>query len=181
MKKLVSFVCVMVMICFVSFGQVRVSHDYDKEADFTQFSSYNFTDEALKLPINDLNRKRLIAAINNELVNKGLTESNSPDLLIDIKVTADRKQTATATTDYYGRGYRYRWGGGFSSTNIDVHDYIEGTIFIDLISTASNQLVWQGRGVGTISQDVKPEKREKRINKAVTKIFSKYPPEKLVR
>ena len=166
----------MAMINVISFGQVKVSHDYDNDADFSQFSSYNFTEKALKLPINDLNRKRLIAAINNELANKGFSQSDNPDVLIDIHVTADRKQTATATTNYYGRGYRYRWGGGFSSTNIDVYDYIEGTIFIDLISTESNQLVWQGRGVGTISQDVKPEKREKRINKAVAKIFRNYPP-----
>jgi hypothetical protein len=57
-----------------------------------------------------------------------------------------------------------------------VESYIGGTVFIDLIDAKSNQLVWQGRGAGTYQENISPEKREKRINKGVAKIFKNYPP-----
>ena len=176
MKNILTTFLALAMIVSLGYGQVRVSMDYDKETDFSKFKNYNFTEGALQLPVNDLNQRRLITAINNELSRKGLTKSDSPDMLVDIKVSAEKKQSATATTDWYGAGYRYRWGGGFTTTSINVNDYTEGTIFIDFIDNDSNKLVWQGRGVGTLSPNLKAEKREKRIDKAINKIFKKYPP-----
>ena len=176
MKNLLATFFALVLAATAGFGQVKVSTDYDKETDFSKFKSYNFTEEALNLPLNDLNKKRLITAVSNELSKKGMSKSDNPDVLVDIKVSAEKKQSATATTDWYGAGYRYRWGGGFTTTSINVNDYLEGTIFIDFINAGSNQLVWQGRGVGTLNPDAKPEKREKRIDKGVAKIFKKYPP-----
>ncbi|MDH3708911.1 MAG: DUF4136 domain-containing protein [Cyclobacteriaceae bacterium] len=159
-----------------SLAQVKVTYDYDNQADFASYNTYKFTKEAMELPVNDLNRKRLLDAVSNQLSAKGFSASDNPDVWVDISVSAQQKEGATATTGYYGSGYRYRWGGGFSTTTINTYDYIEGTIFIDLIDASSKQLVWQGRGVGTVSESVKPEKREQRIKKGVAKIFKKYPP-----
>ena len=36
------------------------------------------------------------------------------------------------------------WGGGFSTTTINYDTYVDGTLFIDMIDTKKNQLVWQG-------------------------------------
>ncbi len=66
----------------------------------------------------------------------------------------------------------------FTTTNINVDEYIEGTIFIDMIDKENSRLVWQGRGIGTINEHVNAEKREKRIKKSIAKIFNKYPPMK---
>ena len=176
MKNLLTTFLALAMIASLGYGQVRVSMDYDKETDFSKFKNYNFTEGALDLPVNDLNQRRLITAISNALSKKGLTKSDDPDVLVDVKVSAEKKQSATATTDWYGAGYRYRWGGGFTTTSINVNDYMEGTIFIDFIDSNSNKLVWQGRGVGTLSPNLKAAKREKRIDKAINKIFKRYPP-----
>ena len=57
---------------------------------------------------------------------KGFTKSENPDVLIDLKLTAQTKQTATANTSGgYGYGYRYGWGGGFSTTTIN-YDSLPG-------------------------------------------------------
>ena len=167
-----------VMITVASCSSVKISSDFDRTAAFSSYKTYAFTEEALAIAINDLNRNRLFNAIDAELAAKGFTKSASnPDVLIDIKLKGEQKQTATATnTGGYGYGYRYGWGGGFSTTTINYDTYVDGTLFIDMIDTKKNQLVWQGRGTKTIEPDASEKKREQNINYAVKQIFMKYPP-----
>ena len=176
MKKLL--LPILIMIIAASCSTIKVSSDYDKTAGFSAYKTYTFTQEALNIQLDDLNKNRLINAITTELSAKGFTKAESnPDVLIDIKLKGEQKQTATATSSGgYGGGYGYRWGGGFSTTQINYDTYIDGTLFIDMIDASKKQLVWQGRGTKTIDQDANQDKREKNINYAVKQIFMKYPP-----
>lgn len=168
---------VLALSVFGACSSIKVTSDFDRDANFASYKTYALTPEANQLQISDINRKRLIDAVTNELALKGFTVSDQPDVLIDLKITAQQKETATATnTGGYGAGYGYRWGGGFSTTTINVEQYVEGTLFIDMIDNAKKQLVWQGRGVGTLDPDASAEKREKNINYGVKQIFMKYPP-----
>jgi len=155
---------------------VKVSNDFDRDANFASYKTYAFTKEAEELPVGDLNRKRVLDAVTNELAAKGFTKSDQPDVWIDLKVTTQQKQTATATNNGYGAGYGYRWGGGFSTTTINVDNYVEGTLFVDMIDVSKKQLVWQGRAVGTLDPDASAQKRESNINYAIKQVFTKYPP-----
>ena len=72
--------------------------------------------------------------------------------LIDVKITGEKKQTATATINrrlwrYYG-GYRYGWGGGWVPPHVNYDSYVEGTVFVNMIDASKKEVVWQGRGVG---------------------------------
>jgi hypothetical protein len=183
MKKLI-FLFV-IMIAAASCSTVKVSHDYDKTANFSAYKTYTFTDNALALPLDDLNKKRILDAVEGELKAKGFTrKENGPDVLIDINIKAEKKQSATATTTGgygypgygYGYGYAYGWGGGFSTTSIHYENYTDGTMFIDMIDAAKKQLVWQGRGTKTIDPDASAQKRESNINYAIKQIFMYYPP-----
>jgi hypothetical protein len=173
MKKLLF--PIFLLFVAASCATIKVSSDFDKAANFSGYKTYAFTPEALNLNIEELNRKRLITAIENELSLKGFTKAEKPDILIDIKVSGEKIQTATATNmGGYGYGYRYGWGGGTTTINYD--SYVEGTVFVNMIDASKNEVVWQGRGVGTIDPDASAEKREKNINYAVKQIFTKYPP-----
>ena len=175
MKKIL--LIILVTVIAVSCATIKVSSDFDKSAPFTGYKTYAYTPEALALPVDDLNRNRLIAAVDNELSLKGFTKSDKPDVLIDLKLAKEKIQTATATSSGgYGYGYRYGWGGGFSTTSINYDSYDEGTLFVDMIDATKLQLVWQGRGVGTLNPDASAEKREYNIKNAVKMIFEKYPP-----
>jgi hypothetical protein len=178
MKKL-TFLALAAML-LASCATIKVTSDYDKTAPFDSYKTYAFTQEALNLGIDELNRNRLISAVENELSLKGFKKSETPDVLIDMNLVAETKQTATANTTggggYYGAGYRYGYGGGFSTTTIEYDSYTEGTLFVDMIDAGKKQLVWQGRGVDTIDPDASGDKREERINYAIKQIFSKYPP-----
>lgn len=171
---------VVIVWCMMSCSGIRVSSDFDREASFASYKTYAFTPEAEELPVDDINRSRIISAVSRELEAEGFTKADPADVWIDLKLKLEKKQSATATTSspygYYGAGYRYGWGAGFSTTSINVENYVEGTLFVDMIDASKKQLVWQGRAVKTLDPDASPERREADINYAVKQIFMKYPP-----
>jgi hypothetical protein len=76
-------------------------------------------------------------------------------VLIDLHARAEQKTEATATTTgtgagMYGRygGYhgRYGYGGGFTTTTVDYNNYVEGTLFIDVVDKAEEQNRVAGAG-----------------------------------
>lgn len=180
MRKLTFLLALMIFAA--SCSSVKISSDYDSSAGFSSYKTYKFTDETKAIPgINDINRNRILSAVDTEMASKGFTKTDvNPDVMIDIQLKAQQIQTATATNSGYpygyGRGYRYGWGGGFTTTTINYETYVDGTLFIDMIDARKNQLVWQGRGTKTIDQDASQEKRDQNISYAVKQIFTKYPP-----
>lgn len=176
MKKL--FLFAVGSVWLASCSSIKVTSDYDRNASFEDYQTYAFTQEALNIEVSELNRNRLIGAVEHELGLKGFTKSETPDVLIDMNLVSKTKQTATANTSggYYGAGYRYGYGGGFSTTTINYDSYEEGTLFVDMIDVKKNQLVWQGRGTDTMDESASADKREAKINYAVQQIFSQYPP-----
>ena len=166
-----------ILIVAASCSSVKVSSDFDKSAGFASYKTYSFTEEAKNLQLDDLNKNRILTAIETELAAKGFSKAeNNSDVLIDVKLKGEQKQTATANTSG-GYGYGYRYGmGGMSTTTINYDTYVDGTLFVDMIDAKKNQLVWQGRGTKTINPDANQKKREENINYAVKLIFQQYPP-----
>ncbi len=163
-------------IMFVSCSSLRVATDYDKEVNFGAYKTFGFNDKTNELPVNDLVRKRILNAVVSELTSKGLTQSEQPDLVIDVLVRTSERESVTARTEpmspYFGR--RWRVGPGWSATTTyDVSSYTEGTLIIGMGDTKKQELVWEGRGTAVVSGKT-PE--ETRINKAVQKILASFPP-----
>ena len=172
-----------VIVFISSCSSLKTSYDFDKTTDFSSYKTYAFSEDAMKLPIQELNRNRLLNAIDQQMTAKGFTKSSDPDVLIDLHVKAEQKKDATATTTGpgmyggYGAPWRYGYGAGFSTTQINVNEYTEGTLFVNMVDKNADKLVWQGRATKVLDEDASPEKREKNINEAVAKIFEKYPPQ----
>lgn len=173
--RLTLFASLFGMLNLVSCSSIKVSYDFDRQANYSSYKTYAYTPEVATF-LDDINRGRITAAIDNEMAAKGFTKSENPDVWIDLKITAEKKVSATSTPNYYGAGYGYRWGGGFSTSTINVDTYVEGTLFVDMIDVSKKQLVWQGRAVGTLDPEASASKRESNINYAVQQIFTKYPP-----
>ena len=163
---------------FTSCSSIKVTTDYDKGTDFSTYKTYMFVKEVADIPLNDLNKNRLLTSIEKELNAKGLVKSDNPDLVIDIQINTRTEQSATTHSSYYGgygrRGYRYSGGMGTSYTSIDT--YVVGTLFINLVDNKKNELIWHGIGEGTVNFEAK--NREAMIEKSVAKIMDGYPPEK---
>lgn len=165
------------LFIFTGCSSVKVYDDYDKNADFTQFKTYAFQKSGIdKVEISDLDKKRILRAIDEQMALKGFTKSETPDLLVNI-FTKEREQVEVSQ---FNAGWGYGWGYGWNpymwGGNTSVSSYVEGTLYIDLIDAKKKELIWQGQGVGVLTQD--REKKEKLITEYVTKILAQYPPVK---
>jgi hypothetical protein len=92
----------------------------------------------------------------------------------------DVRSTPTSGV-YYGRGYRGRRGGvytGWGGSAVDVRQYTEGTLIIDILEPNGERLVWRGTGTTRLREEKDPQKRIQKINAGVEKILAQFPPTK---
>lgn len=177
MRKLLFIGVIAVM---ASCSTLKVGFDYDNQADFTKYKTYAFSEETLQLPVNQLNRDRVIRAVETEMAAKGFTKSDTPDVLIDLQVSAKQETEATATNTGGGMyGGRYGFAGGYGgTTQITYNDYLVGSLFVNMVDLTSQKIVWQGRASKTINEDASSSQRDTNITNDVKKIFAQYPPKK---
>lgn len=173
MKRILLFVSLIVLMACTS---VQTTFDYDKNADFTKYKTYAFSEETTELPINQLNRDRVLDAINNEMYAKGFAEmGKDPDVIVDVHIKGKELVTANASTTGVGYG-RYGWSGGYTSTTVTYDSYTEGSMFITLVDRLTEKIIWQGVGTKTIDESASPEKRTEMINYSIKQIMTNYPP-----
>lgn len=190
MKKVKILAIPVLMVLFLtSCTSVRVLSDYDKEANFTEFKTYAFYKTGIdKAQISDLDKKRILKAIDTELSSRGFVKSANPDILVSI-FTKEREQVDIYNNFGWGGGFGWGWGwspyafgggygagfgGGWGGNNVSTRT--EGSLYIDLINAKEKELVWQGRGVGTLNNTKNIEKKEQRIREFVSHILEDYPP-----
>ncbi|NJB72872.1 hypothetical protein GGR42_003370 [Saonia flava] len=180
MKKFKALVLPMMAILFLgSCVSVRVASDYDREADFNSYKTYAFYKTGIdKAQISDLDKKRILKAIDAEMSSRGFIKSENPDILVSI-FTKEKERVDIYNNFWggrYGWGWNpYYWGPNYYGNNVSTRT--EGSLYIDLIDTKNKELVWQGKGVGTLSNSRNIEKKEERIREFVSQILQKYPPE----
>ena len=183
MKKMKIFALpALALMLLASCTSVRVLSDYNKEADFNGYKSYAFYKTGIdKAHISDLDKKRILRAIDAEMGSRGLTKSKNPDILISI-FTKEREQV-DIYNNYWGGGFGWGWnpwywgpGPGFYGNGANVSTRTQGSLYIDLIDAKNKELVWQGKGEGTLANIKNIEKKEERIREFVTEILQQYPP-----
>ena len=178
MKKLkLLLLPVLALVFFSSCNSIRVLTDYDQKTNFSKFKSYAFYKTGIdKAQISDLDKKRILRAIETEMSSRGFLKSDNPDILINI-FTKEQERVDIYNNNFgwggmggwggfggwgmggFGWGPGLGWGAGggnFVSTST------EGSLYIDLVDTQSKQLVWQGKGEGTLASTKNIQKKEQR-------------------
>jgi len=180
MKKGVFLLLIIILLS--SCSSVKVVTDYDSNVDFNKYKTFAFyKPEIDKAKISDLDKKRILRAIESELLAKGFVKSNNPEMLVGI-FTKSREKVNINQNNNFGYGFGYGFGWGFNSfwggmnNNLNVSQYTEGTLFIDFIDKEKKELVWQGVGTGALKLNNRA-KKEERINLFVKEIISRFPPE----
>ena len=86
MKTIIKFLPIaLIAMVITSCSSVRVAADYDRQVDFNQYKTFAFFKSGIdKAEISDLDKKRILRAIEAELLAKGYTKSENPDVLISI-------------------------------------------------------------------------------------------------
>ena len=171
--KAIQFLYVALLFTMVSCGSmVSVNSDYDKKVDFSTYKTFAYYKTGIdKVEISDLDKRRILNAIDQQMLAKGFTKSENPDLLINV-FTKSREQVSV---NQFNAGWGWGWNpflmGGHQTT---VTSTTEGTLYIDFIDAKKKEMIWQGEGTGVLTKNT--TKKEERINEFVTKIVAQYPP-----
>lgn len=153
----------------------RVVVNYDPAADFASYRTYGFSTQ---LATDDgdtstLLSKFLKAAASRELEARGYTADDEPDLVVNFNVSTEQKTQVTQSPSAYYGYRRYGWGmGGVYDTS--VRHYTEGTLHVDLIDRARNELVWEGAVIGIVDGDVR-DNLQQAVDDALEQAFAEYP------
>jgi hypothetical protein len=144
MKKLIWMAVLIPLLAACASGPSIVSNT-SPGTDFRAFKTFNFmpqlgTDRAngARTPMSSL----LMTAMEGELKARGLSKSDSPDLLVDFNVWAEDRVDIRSTPSH--TVHRSHWHRGFStwpSYRTTVRQYTEGSMLMDLIDPRSGTLV----------------------------------------
>jgi hypothetical protein len=181
MKRLIAFSSLLLLVASSAFAQ-DVRYNFDKSANFASFKTYKWVVIKGANQLSDLPDRQVKAAVDAELAKKGLskTEGETADLFIGYQagVGQEKQYTSFDTGWGYGPGwYGAGWygGGGGMTTGTTSTIYV-GQLALDMYSTAPKTLVFRTVASKTIDTEAKPEKQQKNLAKAVTKMLKNYPP-----
>ena len=154
---------------------VRTTVDFDRSADFSKYRTYKWI-EGESLTENSIVLKRLTAAIDRQILAKGLVKADPADLLVALQAHRSRE------TVYYPQS-RVAWGWGYGPGwwrgNL-VYWHPEeipvGTLVVDLVDAKSNQLVWRGVARRVLDPMASVEEKERNADETAARLFESYPP-----
>jgi len=161
----------------------KIQSDYDHDADFGSYTTYNFMEGAGPEQDNyqSFFSQYMVEAITIEMENRGYAKSDNPDLLVNFNgILREKTQVRTSPAPMSGGYYGYRggyydpWGGYGYATETHVSEYTEGTFNIDLVDSKQRKLIWEAVGKGRVSQkDL--ENLHEGVMKGVPRFFAHYP------
>lgn len=173
MKK--SIAILVVSFVLFSCSSVHVYQDFDTRSNFNNYKTYAFYKNGIdKVEISDLDKRRILFAIEENMTAKGFTKSSTPDILVSF-FTKEKERVNVYNNNNWGIGFGWVWGWGWGMNQPMVSTNTEGTLFIDFIDANKKELIWQGEGIGNLPKGA--AKKEEVINKFVSKILMQFPPE----
>jgi hypothetical protein len=159
-----------------------VRYNFDKDTDFAKFKTYKWVALKDAPAVDDLRGKQIMETVDAELKTKGLTktDADSADLYIGYQAgIGTEKQFTSYNSDWgYGPGWGGGWygGGGGGMTTGQTSTIYTGQLALDCYDSKGHDLVWRGVASKTIDPKAKPEKQQKNLTKAVTKLLKNFPP-----
>ena len=147
------------------------------------FETFNFLqplgtdrDNGARTPMSSM----LADAMTRELTTRGLTQSDSPDLMVDFFVTTedrmDVRTTRSSSMHSMHSVHRSHWGRSSFSTwptyQTTVRQYTQGTLLVDLIDPAANALVAEGAAQNRIrSNELSRQQVDDIVGQIMTEIM----------
>lgn len=162
---------------------MQVGSDYDRAVSFAGYHSFTIMQRDHTGVQNPLVPTRTEDAIRRELVSKGYTSAMDPsnaDFTVDFTIgSKERTDVNSYPTPYAGAGWgwggRGWWGGGYWGDDVDVRQYREGTLSVDVFDGKTHRPVWHGWAKKELTRkDI--EQSEQPIQRAVAAVLAKFPP-----
>ncbi len=165
---------------------VKVRSDVDPGVNMRQYQTYNFFSQ---MGVEGEGYSNLVGqhfrdAISAQMNSRGYTQSDSPQLQINVSIGAQEKTRVNTYQDpylyggYYGRygygGYYGPWGYPGGGTRTTVHQYTEANVYIDMVDSSEHKMVWQGVATFTLTDKMQEQLRET-VMTTVNKVFEDFP------
>lgn len=167
MLRIIAFV---ILAVFTGCSSIDVSTDFKADNDFTGYKTFAWMKEdapgkeyAYEGPLDE----QIRSAVDTQLESSGLTRADGPADVLVVYHAGGEQQVEAADWGYGGW-----WGRGGGEENT----YHKGTLIVDLIDAATRKLVWRGTATKALSGEPSPGTQKDTIDKAVEKMFKKYPP-----
>ncbi|MCB0472401.1 MAG: DUF4136 domain-containing protein [Flavobacteriaceae bacterium] len=158
----------------VSCGAPRIAYDYDREADFSQYKTFDFHPD-MQLYMNQLDSSRVVQEAATALQARGLSRSENPDVYLNI--FSEQYETPSNSSVGIGVGGTGRNVGVGISGGIPLQaNTLTQHFRVDLIDFRTNHLVWQGNYEGRFRMNLSPEAKTAYFKDVFTRIFEGYPP-----
>ena len=162
------------LLLVVSCTTIRVNYDYDKEVDFSNYTTYNYFSD-MDSGLSQLDEKRLVRILDSTLTSRGYRLAEEPEFFINILSSEFRK--APNNSVGVGIGGTGRNVGGGISLGIPVgNSGIQRSIQFDFVDAQRDALIWQAVAESGYRENASPSVRENNLRALVKKVFSKYPP-----
>lgn len=165
------------LIVFVSScSSPRAVYDYDENRQFTGINTYQIYPD-LVTGLNQLDEKRIIGILNDELAEKGFTTSEDPEIYVNFYANEYETQSRNSVgvgVGGTGRNVGVGVSGGIPIGGPDT--FLQLTF--DFIDVEEDVLLWQAVVDYKFDRNASPEKRGKQLRTMIEKALDGYPPKK---
>jgi hypothetical protein len=164
----------------------QVTTDYSPTTSFSQFKTFALVSSPDTAAAQQLLDQRVRNAVQAQLTTKGLTlaDRQNADLYVGYGMVDKTHRQVYTYNDGWGWGggwgWRYwRWGVAWPMTvQRRIETYTDGTVVVNLVDSKTKQVVWEGEVPDVVNLPVdNPVRATKEVDAAVTKLFTKYPPQ----
>jgi hypothetical protein len=171
MKTLLFIASIVLIAAPVAAQAQDVKVDYDHSVDFTKYKTYSWIKG--RPTANPHIHKLIVEEIDRQLLSRGLerVEAN-PDLNIAYYASLDENINIGAV-EYMKNSDWKRWGDHNPVYGPKMGAMLIARMVLDIVDSSANRLIWRGRARDAYTPN--QAKGEKRANKAVAKLFTKYP------
>jgi hypothetical protein len=164
----------------------QVTTDYSPATSFSQFKTFALVSSPDTAAAQQLLDQRVRNAVQAQLTTKGLAPADrqNADLYVGYGMVDKTHRQVYTYNDGWGWGggwgWRYyRWGVAWPMTvQRQVETYTDGTVVVNLVDAKTKKVVWEGEVPDVVNLPVdNPIRATKEVDAAVTKLFTKYPPQ----
>ena len=176
-------ITILVLLGGISAAAQDIRYNFMPGTDFAKYKTYRWARVPNVQYPDQIIDTQITQAIDAQLALKGLTKGGeTADLVVTYQaaVNQEKQWNSYSTGDMGGWGYG-RWGGwggygGMSTTTTTSETINIGTLDVDIYEVATKNQVWKGQATKTLGSGKDPAEVNKNINKAMAKLFKKYPP-----
>ncbi len=168
-------------LSLVACTTLQVGSDFDRAASFSGYHSFTLLPRTEHGTHNPLVAQRAQDAIQAEMTRKGYAfaaDAAAADFTVSFTIGArERIDVDTYPAPYSGPWYGGApwWGYPYWGNEVDVRQYREGTLSVDIFDARTHKPVWHGWAKKELTQaDI--DRSEEPIRKAVQAVLARFPP-----